>query len=109
MELGHHPAGHRMAGGALLAVMGTIMTFLNWRAAMHEGRFFIKAAMFGPSVFVIGVALIFFKGYRQERVDRGEDISKLAGMRLITARWWAILAVALALGIANLVWISGGP
>jgi hypothetical protein len=38
-----------------------------------------------------------FPGYREERLRRGEDISQLAGVALLTSRWHALLA---GMGIA---------
>ena len=43
--------------------------------------------MLFPAVFVLGVALILFPGYKEERIARGEDISGLQGWQLITPRW----------------------
>ncbi|MBO0860792.1 MAG: hypothetical protein J2P21_20365 [Chloracidobacterium sp.] len=59
-----------------------------------------------PAFCVVGLGLILFPGYREERVARGEDISKLDGLKLITARWWGILVVALVVGIGNYILIS---
>lgn len=47
-------------------------------------------------------------GYREERIARGEDVSRLQGMQLITPRWWAVLALALAAPLANAWFIRGG-
>lgn len=55
---------------------------------------------------IIGLGLILFPGYREERVAQGEDISELNGWKLITARWWGVLILALVVGIGNYLLIS---
>jgi len=50
---------------------------------------------------VLGLGLALFKGYRQERIERGEEISGLEGAALITPRWWAVLAVGAVAGLLN--------
>ncbi|MBZ5516123.1 MAG: hypothetical protein LAN62_15000 [Acidobacteriia bacterium] len=62
--------------------------------------------MLFPAVFVLGLGIIAFPGYKEERIARGEDISRLQGWRLITPRWWAILIVALLAGAANYFLLS---
>jgi hypothetical protein len=49
----------------------------------------------------MGLGLVLFPGYKEERLGRGEDISKLSGVDLITPRWWAVFVVGLAAGITN--------
>jgi len=68
------------------------------------GYFYRRASLFLPAVFILGIALALFPGYKEERLARGgEDLSNLHGWRLIMPRWWAILAVALAAAAANAV------
>ncbi|MBL8977717.1 MAG: hypothetical protein JNM53_04865, partial [Gemmatimonadetes bacterium] len=47
------------------------------------------------------------KGYRQERLERGEDISQLQGLVLLTPRWKGVLAVALAAMAVNYALLNG--
>ena len=60
-----------------------------------------KASVLMPVFLVIGLALIAMPGYKEERIARGEDISGVSGVELITPRWWAVLAVALVAGFGN--------
>lgn len=62
--------------------------------------------MIFPAFFIIGLGLVFFRGYREERIMRGEDISQLQGLKLLTARWRIILAIALAAGALNFYLLS---
>ena len=89
-------------GGAFIATMGAILTYLSWHSAISEGSFSLKAGFGGPAFAIIGIALLLFPGYQSERIARGEDISQLTGAQLLTPRWWGVLAVALGSGLINL-------
>jgi hypothetical protein len=49
----------------------------------------------------MGLALILFPGYKEERTARGQDISDMQGWKLLTLRWRVVLIIALAVGIGN--------
>ena len=93
-------------GGLLLAALSAAGTAWNWHLARTEGYFWVKASIFLPACLVLGLAMILFPSYRAERLSRGEDITKLQGWRLITPRWWAIVAVALAVGLADYLFLN---
>lgn len=82
-------------GGMLIAVLGAGLAAWTWHTARPEGQFSVKASLLAPAVFVVGLGLIVFPGYREERTARGEDLSGKQGLELITVRWWAILVAAL--------------
>lgn len=86
-----------------MALLGAGFTARGWYTALYHGYFYPKASMLFPAVFILGLGLIIFPGYREERLARGEDISRLQGWRLITTRWWTILVVALVAGGTNLI------
>ena len=88
-------------GGIIMALAGAGFTGWMWYTALYHGYFYIKSSFLFPAFFVIGMGLILFPGYKEERIARGEDISRLQGVKLITPRWWAILAVALIAGGLN--------
>ena len=90
-------------GGALIAAIGACGTFYCWSVALDRGLLYQKASMIFPAFAVLGVALILFPGYKEERLQRGEDISGLTGWALLTPRWRWVLIVAIAAGIADLV------
>jgi hypothetical protein len=94
-------------GGLFIATMGTLLTGWNWYLALAEGRFYLNAALLGPAFAIIGLGLILFPGYRNERIERGEDISQLSGAALITPRWWGIMAISLGSGLINLAVLKG--
>jgi len=73
----------------------------SWYTAIVRGYFYVKASIIFPAFLVIGAAILFLPGYREERLARGEDISALTGYKLITPRWWTVLVLALGLGIVN--------
>ena len=93
------PTIRRLVGFGIAALSGW-MTNLGWTQAHRDGEFSMAAALLGPAFCVIGLGLVLFKGYRQERLERGEDISELQGMELLTPRWKGVLAVA---GVAMLI------
>lgn len=95
-------------GGLIIAVLGAGGTFWAWHTALGEGRFSLKAALLGPAFLVLGVGLIVFPGYREERLARGEDLTGREGLALLTPRWWFILAAALLAAAGNGLLLSFG-
>lgn len=88
-------------GGLLIALVSGGGTAWMWYTALTEGYFYRKASMLLPAFCVLGLGLILFPGYKEERTARGENITGLTGVRLITPRWWVILTLALAAGVGN--------
>ena len=97
--------GQRLVGLGI-ALLSACLIGWNWHLALTRRFFYVKASMLFPACLVLGVGMMVFPSYRQERVARGEDISKLQGLRLITPRWWAVLVVALVLAIADYALLS---
>ena len=93
-------------GGVVLLVLGLAATYLVWGTAIDKGYFLAKAAGVGPAIAFVGLALMVVPSYRRERIERGEDIRGLTGMKLLTPRWWAILAIGLLLGLLNLYYLG---
>jgi hypothetical protein len=89
-----------------MAVASAMATTIGWAQARRDGEV-MKAALAAPGFFVLAVGLVLFKGYRQERLERGEDVSKLAGFALLTPRWKAVLAAALVAVAVNYVFLQG--
>ena len=100
------PRRRQQWGGFLIALLGAGLTAWTWCTAPSEGYFYRKASMLFPAFFVLGVALILFPGYKEERMTRGEDISGMRGCQRITTRWWVILAVAFGAGVGNYILLS---
>jgi ABC-type Fe3+-siderophore transport system permease subunit len=100
--------GRQRLGGAFIALLSGAFVAWSWYTALTRGYYYRKAALIFPAFLVIGVALLLIPGYREERIARGEDVSRLEGAQLITARWWAVLALALAASFANAYFINGG-
>jgi hypothetical protein len=93
-------------GGLFIAVLGAGFTGWTWYSAFYEGYFNRKASMLFPAFFVLGLGMIVFPGYREERIARGEDISRMKGWKLITPRWWAILIIAFVAAGVNYLLLS---
>lgn len=100
------PRWKQQLGGVLFALLGVGFTGWGWYTALTEGYYFDKASMLFPAFCILGLGLILFPGYKEERIARGEDISDLSGIQLLTPRWWAILIVALLAGLGNYVLLS---
>ncbi len=100
------PRWKQQVGGLLLALLGAGFTGWSWYTALYHGYFYPKAGVLFPAVFVLGLGTIVFPGYQEERIARGEDLSRLHGWKLITPRWWAILIIALIAGGVNYLWLS---
>lgn len=88
-------------GGLFILIISVALVALCWYDALVKGYYYPKAAMLGPAFAAIGLGLILFGGYRSERAARGEDPTQLQGLRLITPRWWLILAVGIGAGLLN--------
>jgi hypothetical protein len=81
--------------------MGGGFTAWSWYTALQHGYFYDKASVVFPAFCILGLGLILFPGYKEERLARGENLSGLSGAQLLTPRWWVILVVALAAGFGN--------
>ncbi len=92
----------QQVGGLLIGLTGLVFTVLTWRDALTTGAFSVRSAIAFPAFAVVGIALLFMPGYKEERRARGEDLTGKRGWRLLTLRWWLVLALALAAGFLNL-------
>jgi hypothetical protein len=93
-------------GGLLIALLGAGFTGWTWYTALYQGYFYRKASMVFPAFFVLGLGMILFPGYKEERIGRGEDTSHMKGRKLITPRWWAILIIAFVAAGMNYLLLS---
>lgn len=94
-------------GGAFIALLSAGFLAWTWYTALERGYFYEKAALIFPAFLVLGVALVLIPGYREERIARGQDISRIRGSQLITPRWWAVIVLALAASIINELLLYG--
>ncbi len=92
------PPWLRRVGGLLFIAVGGLLMVLSWREARLQGTFHLKGALLGPAFAVLGMGLVLFPGYREERRARGEELEGLTGLALLTPRWWGILVLALLAG-----------
>ena len=102
------PRWKQRLGGVLIATIGGGGTLYIWHLARTEGYVYLKASVALPAFLVLGLALVAIPGYKEERLGRGEDISQLSGVQLLTPRWWAVLVIALAVGLGNLLLLRAG-
>ncbi len=97
----------RMLAGAGIAAGGGFAFLVAHRQTAATGEFSALGAFGGPAFGVLGLGLLLCKGYREERLERGEDISRLEGLGLLTPRWRAVLGAALLAGLAGFGALSG--
>lgn len=101
------PPWARRLAGLGIALGGAFVTYVSHRQATRTGQFSSGGSVLGPAFAVLGMGLLLFKGYRQERLERGEDISGLEGVALLTPRWWGVLIVGLLAGLSNFGALKG--
>lgn len=92
-------------GGVFIFIVSAGLYFYNWYLIENNDYYYPKAMFFSGAMMITGLALILFPGYRTERKNRGEDIQNLSGIALLTAKWWTILVIALAFGLANWIYV----
>lgn len=93
-------------GGFLIFLIAVGLTAIPWYEVFHYRYYHRYSAISGPAFIIIGLAMIILPTYREERIARGEDISKLQGIALITPRWWLILVVGFIVGCLNWFLVS---
>ena len=96
----------QLLAGLIIALLSAGLIGWNWYTALTRRFFYVKASVAFPALLVLGIGMMLFPSYRQERIARGEDLSRLQGWRLITVRWWVVILAALALGAADYVLLS---
>ena len=99
---GYRPRSRRSqaVAGVCIAAMGAWLSWLAWHGAVRDAEFSMRASSLGPAFVVLGLGLAVFGGYREERLARGDGLEGLQGFRVITPRWWALLALAFAAAAA---------
>ena len=102
------PRWKQRIGGIIIALIGGGGTWWIWHLARSEGYFYPKASVSMPAFCILGLAMMAIPGYKEERLQRGEDISQLSGTQLLTPRWWVVLVVALVAGVVNLLLLKVG-
>jgi hypothetical protein len=91
----------RIMAGLFLIILSLSFIIGTWYFAITEGYFYPKAALIFPMFLFVGLGVALFPSYRDERIARGEDISNLSGLKLLTFRWWIIFVLAICSGFAN--------
>lgn len=95
-----------MIGGIIILLIAGGLYFWNWYLIMNENRYYPKAMFIGTAMMIAGLGLMIFGGHRTERINKGEDISKLIGLKLLTTRWWIILVISIAFAVANWIYVA---
>jgi hypothetical protein len=88
-------------GGFLISGFSAAMIWFTWNHAIENGEFSVKASILFPVFAVLGVAMMLFKFPKDERLARGEDISSLAGWRILTTPWRIASVAAILAPLLN--------
>ena len=84
--------------GLILLVVGALAALAAW-ASPYFGNPLVREIGAGLSALVVlGAALLMLPSPREERIRRGDDVWELSGMKMITARWWLVILMAMAVG-----------
>jgi hypothetical protein len=88
-------------GGLLMVLIAIAGIAWTWHIALQEGYYDLQASIGFPAFLALGLGMILAPGYKEERIGRGEDISRLSGVALITPRWWGVLIAGIFAGLVN--------
>ena len=86
--------------GFICALMGLFLMWLARWMIVSSGMISPGLAFFGTGMLCFGLGLMFFGGYREERLARGESLEGRSGWGLLTARWWGVLVAGAVAGVA---------
>ncbi len=89
--------------GLFIFLVSLFFNIWTWFTAFEKGYYYPKAALIFTVFAVMGLGIIIFPDYRTERINRGEDISSLSGIKLLTLRWWLILIAGFVAAFINLI------
>jgi hypothetical protein len=76
------------AAGVLFVVIGSLLTIWAWRSARSDGQYGLKAAIIGPTVFVLGMGLLIhgkasqLQATRLTRIYGGRGLATIANSYL---------------------------
>jgi MFS family permease len=84
--------------GLFLIALGAGAAIAVWLAPFFADPLVRQIVAALAALAVLGAAMLVLPSPRAEREKRGEDLWDLSGMRMITARWWLVIVVALAVG-----------
>jgi hypothetical protein len=94
--------------GLVLIVVGVLAAVAAWANPNFGIPFVRETGAALSALVVLGLALMILPSPREERIRRGDDMWELSGMKLITARWWCVILLALALGGGHFAFVSQG-
>ncbi len=92
----------RLGGLLNILLCGPALVWM-WSNAVTKHYFYPKLVGILTAFFIVGVFLLIFGGYRSERLENGEDISKLSGLKLLTPRWWMVLIISIIGAIITVI------
>ena len=82
--------------GLLLLVASVAVAASVWSIPLSDETVVHSLAAVCPLLAVLGMGMILLPSPLQERIDRGEDVWELSGLRKLTGRWWLVVFVGIA-------------
>jgi hypothetical protein len=74
--------------------------WLIWYEASDDAHFYLwQWSLIFPFLLIISIASIIFPGPRTERMQRGENVSAMGNLKVITNRWWFVIVLAAISGV----------
>ncbi len=90
-------------GGLLLFCLGLAGIVGTWYVAIFNGYFYFTASVIFPVICFVGLGAIMFRDARIERTSRGENVSELSSLQMLTARWRVVFVLGLLAGFGNFI------
>lgn len=88
-------------GGCIIFVTSLGIYIYNLYLISNQKYFYPKAMSIVAAMMIVGLGLIIFPSYRRERINRGENIEELQGLKLLTTKWWGILILSILTALCN--------
>jgi hypothetical protein len=87
--------------GLFISIIGGASTTWIWQMGHLETILCSLTRVSFPLVYVTGLGMLFYLGYRHERIARGEHIASLRGWDLLIPRWRSIVLAAASAELVN--------
>lgn len=93
--------------GLVFLVLGLAAAAAAWGAPLGGDPRLRPIVAACAALVVLGGAMLLLPSPREERLGRFEDLWDMSAFQMITARWWVVIALALAVGGGNYAAVSG--
>jgi hypothetical protein len=92
--------------GLIFCLLGIGAAIAAWRSPLLADPIVRRVVAAFAALALIGLAMMILPSPREERERRGDDLWELSGLRMLTARWWLVILLTIALGGAHYAVVS---